>query len=161
MEFDACYRMMSVWVLDPEVTTVESSTVLEHRQRSDKCYIYWSMVHVCWINYVNEYSSSVNAWLGFIDVQTWRTWVRTCVRETAWCSLLSRRVVHMSFPICGLSHLRTYCQQIRRDRCKRCHNSLLMMLLSVMHDVFSVYMYSPSVCMKSFNFYHHPIMILF
>jgi len=25
---------MSVWVLDPEVTTVKSSTVLGHRQRS-------------------------------------------------------------------------------------------------------------------------------
>ena len=151
--------MMSVWVLDSEVTTVKSSTVLEHRQRSDKCYyIYWSMVHVCWINYVNEYSSSVNAWLGFIDVQTWRTWVRTCVRETARCSLLSRILLIRS--ICGLSHLRTYCQQIRRDRCKRCHNSL-MMLLSVMHYVFSVYMYRLSVCMKTFNFSHHPIMILF
>jgi len=30
----ACYRMMSLWVLDLEVTMVKSSTVLGHRQRS-------------------------------------------------------------------------------------------------------------------------------
>jgi len=30
----ACYRMMSVLVLDPEVTMANSSTVLGHRQQS-------------------------------------------------------------------------------------------------------------------------------